>query len=140
MKCNCSNCGGEITGLAHIGIRVRDMEASIRFYVDTLGFTLTDTHQAGPTKLAFLNIGTCLIELIQPAQYDERTPGQIDHIAVEVKDIEHLVCRLVEKNVRFLSNEIGTMDTLLGGVKNIFFTGPDGERFEFFEYLTDRQG
>ncbi|NLG23788.1 MAG: VOC family protein [Clostridiales bacterium] len=135
MGCKCDNCGGGIVGLAHIGIRVRDMEVSKKFYIDALGFELTDECQMGATKLAFLNIGDCKIELIQPADYAERVPGQIDHIAVEVTEIEPLVCRLIEKGVRFDTDQISDAPGLLGGVRNIFFSGPDGERIEFFEYL-----
>ena len=125
---------GKITGLAHIGIKVKDMDASLRFYTEVLGFELTHKQQSGTTILAFLNIGTCLLELIQSAVYEERTPGQVDHIAVEVKGIEALVDDLRAKGVHFLADEINVAPGLLDGVKNIFFTGPDGERFEFFEY------
>ena len=134
MGCKCDNCGGKIVGLAHIGVRVSDMDASIRFYTEVLGFELTHRQMLGTTELAFLNIGTCLIELIHPANFEPRQAGQVDHIAMEVKDIEMLVCRLIEKRVPFLSNNINDAPALLDGVKNIFFTGPDGERFEFFEY------
>ncbi|MBQ2957588.1 MAG: VOC family protein [Clostridia bacterium] len=134
MACNCDNCGGQIVGLAHIGVRVSDMEKSIKFYTEVLGFELTSQQILGTSHLAFLNIGTCLIELIHPANYVAREAGQIDHIAMEVKDIDMLVCRLIEKGVPFLSNSINDAKDLLDGVKNIFFTGPDGERFEFFEY------
>jgi len=125
---------GKITGLAHIGIKVKDIDASIRFYTDILGFELTHKQQSGTSVLAFLNIGTCLIELIQSAVYEERTPGQVDHIAVEVKGIEALTASLRARGVRFLSDDIALCPNLLDGVKNIFFVGPDGERFEFFEH------
>ena len=125
---------GKITGLAHIGIKVRDMDASLKFYTEVLGFELTHKQQNGTSVLAFLNIGTCLLELIQSAVYEERTPGQVDHIAVEVKGIEALVADLRAKGVHFLAEEINVAPGLLDGVKNICFTGPDGERFEFFEY------
>lgn len=133
MGCNCDACGGQITGLAHIGIFVKDMEASVRFYRDTLGFEVTDECNLG-SRLVFCNKGTCLLELIRPKNYEPRVPGQIDHIAVEVVEIEPLVCRLIEKGVKFLG-DISEVPSLLGGVKNIFFEGPDGERIEFFEYL-----
>ena len=48
--------------------------------------------------------------------------------------IEALVADLKAKGVQFLSDEIALCPGLLDGVKNIFFVGPDGERFEFFEY------
>ena len=125
---------GKITGLAHIGIKVRDMAASLKFYTEVLGFEKTGEQIFGTSHLAFLNIGTCLLELIQGTQYEERTAGQVDHIAVEVKGIEALVETLKSKGVQFLSDEVSVAPGLLDGVKNIFFVGPDGERFEFFEY------
>lgn len=120
---------GKIKGLAHIGVFVKDMETSVKFYRDILGFTVTDVHN----NLTFCNIGTCLIELVEIKDYQPRTPGQVDHIAVEVENIEELVAELRAKGVE-LPEKIGEMPTLLGGVKNIFFVGPDGERIELFEY------
>lgn len=134
MGCKCEQCGGKVVGLAHIGVQVRDIEASKAFYVGSLGFELTDECQMGPTKLAFLNVGDCKIELIQPGDFRPRVPGQIDHICVEVEDIDTLVCKLIEKGVKFDSDRINDAPGLLGGVRNIFFAGPDGERIEFFEY------
>ena len=125
---------GKITGLAHIGIKVKDMAASLKFYTEVLGFEKTGEQVFGTSHLAFLNIGTCILELIQAAQYEERTAGQVDHIAVEVKGIEALVEKLRAQGVQFLSDEVHVAPGLLDGVKNIFFVGPDGERFEFFEY------
>ena len=125
---------GKITGLAHIGVKVKDIDASIRFYTELLGFELTHKQTNGTSILAFLSAGTCLLELIQSAVYEPRTPGQVDHIAVEVKGIEALVADLRAKGVHFLSDDIALCPGLLDGVKNIFFTGPDGERLEFFEY------
>ena len=125
---------GKVTGLAHIGIKVKDIDASIKFYTELLGFELTHKQVFGSSTLAFLGAGSCLLELIQGSQYEERTPGQVDHIAVEVKGIEALVAFLKENGVRFLSDEIAVCPDLIDGVKNIFFLGPDDERLEFFEY------
>ena len=125
---------GAVTGLAHIGVRVKDMDASIRFYTELLGFKLAARQKLGASELAFLTCGTCEIELIRGATYEERTPGQVDHIAVEVRGIEPLVERLRAAGVSFLDEEISTVPNLLDGVKNIFFLGPDGERLELFDY------
>ncbi len=137
MPCECGSCG-KMVGLAHIGIMSSDMERSLDFYVAKLGLELTNrTMLANGTELAFCNVGTCLIELVahaDPSGIIGRPAGIIDHIAIEVTDIDGLVCRLFDNGVNF-PTEVGTMPTLLGGVKNIFFQGPDGERIEFFEYL-----
>lgn len=104
---------GKITGLAHIGIKVRDMAASLKFYTEVLGFEKTGEQMFGTSHLAFLNIGTCILELIQGAQYEERTAGQVDHIAVEVKGIETLVEKLKAQGVQFLSDEVNVAPGLL---------------------------
>jgi lactoylglutathione lyase len=113
---------------------VKDIEASVKFYAEALGFELTARHSMGTAQLAFLNVGSCCIELVQTADYAPRPAGVVDHIAIEAEDIETLVCKLIEKGIVFLS-DINTANGLLGGIKNVFFTGPDGERLEFFEYI-----
>ena len=135
MRCECASCGGEITGLAHIGVMVRDIEASLRFYVEALGFEVTDRADMGEVKLAFLNIGSCLLELVQTPDASPREAGPVDHIAMEVKDIDALMCRLTDRGVKFASESASHSPSLLGGVKNVFFAGPDGEKLEFFEYV-----
>lgn len=133
MGCNCENCGGVVTGLHHIGVHVRDARASEKFYVETLGFEKTNEFVNGPTTLIFVKAGGCVVELIENANKDDRPVGTIDHIALQVKDIEPFVCRLTEKMVNFDTGEIRENPWLFGGAKNIFFKGPDGERIEFFE-------
>ncbi|MBQ1257788.1 MAG: VOC family protein [Clostridia bacterium] len=133
MACNCNNCGGVVTGLHHIGVHVRDAKVSEKFYVDLLGFEKTHEFHNGPTTLIFVRAGSCVIELIENANKDDRPVGTIDHICLEVKDIEPFVCRLTEKMVNFDTGEIKENAWLFGGAKNIFFKGPDGERIEFFQ-------
>ncbi len=133
MACNCNSCGGAVTGLHHIGVHVKDARASEKFYVEDLGFEKTHEFVNGQTTLIFVKAGTCIIELIENANKDERPVGTIDHIAMEVTDIEPFVCRLTEKMIKFDTGVISKNDWLFGGAKNIFFKGPDGERIEFFE-------
>jgi lactoylglutathione lyase len=119
-----------IKGLAHIGIFVKDMDASIDFY-KRLGFTLDGEENVG-VKLAFLSAGTCLIELIE--QKEVRSTGVVDHIAMEVDDIGAAVERAVENGINIDASKIEAV-LILGGIKNVFFDGPDDEKLEFFEYV-----
>jgi len=119
---------GHITGLAHIGIYVNNMDESIDFY-KRLGFTL-DREAKPVVRLAFLSTGTCLIELIEKPH--ERSAGIIDHIALEVDNIDMAVAEANEKGIHIDAAEI--RESLLGGVRNLFFNGPNGERLELFEY------
>ena len=122
---------GNIKGLAHIGIFVKDIDASIDFY-KRLGFTL-DKVENIHIRLAFLSAGTCLIELVEKKELAARTAGPVDHFAVEVDDIDAAIARAVEKGIEIDASAVSSLG-ILGGIKNVFFEGPDGERIEFFEY------
>ena len=133
------NTQGEIIGLAHIGVHTDDLEKSIEFYRDVLGFTVDHIAEirGGAVKRGFLVQGSCVIELIHNPGMEvaaNRQAGIIDHIALGVKDISPLVKRLEAKGVAYETKEPGHVD-LKNGAKNIFFQGPSGERLEFFEYL-----
>jgi len=123
---------GKITGLAHIGVFVRDIDKSIDFY-KRLGFTLDKEEQIG-IRLAFLSAGTCLIELVEKTDIPKRDAGVVDHIAVTVDNLEAAIENAKAQGIEIDSSQINELQ-ILGGVKNVFFDGPDGERLEFFEYL-----
>ena len=124
---------GIITGLAHIGIFVKDTKTSLDFY-KRLGFTLDNEASVDNLKLSFLSAGTCLIELVEfeNGENSGRPAGVVDHIAVEVDDIEAAVANANKNGIK-IDSSIGTVQ-ILGGIKNVFFEGPDGERIEFMEY------
>lgn len=124
---------GKVTGLAHIGVKVKDIEASKKFYTELLGFQIDDENDLGRVKLVFLSNGNCLIELIS-ADVVPEMPGQIDHICMEVEGIDALVAELKQKGLVF-DGEVSYGAAIRGGIKNIFFKGPDGERIEFFDYM-----
>lgn len=79
---------GRVTGLAHVGIYTHDMEASIQFYKDSLGFSWMYEKQIplaeGTIRLVLMQNGTCAIELIQPVppglrRTNQRVPFRILH-------------------------------------------------------------
>ena len=118
-----------IKGLSHIGIFTNDIDASIDFY-KRLGFSLDKEADIG-LRLAFLSAGCCRIELI--ARPHHREAGVVDHIAMEVDDIDAAVACAVANGIKINAEDIKSVD-IFGGIKNVFFTGPDGERLEFFEH------
>lgn len=128
-----------LTGLAHIGVRVSDMQRSLEFYVNDLGMELTDLYtRNGGTQLGFVQAGTCIIELICSPNVDVKalSAGQVDHICFECDDIEEYMSKL-EGKVEVIS-PIGTMPDIMGGAKNVFFKGPDGERIELFQFTSKK--
>lgn len=126
-----------VLGLAHIGVKIRDAQASRAFY-EKLGF-ITDVVDVRPngTTLVFLHAGTCILELIQPADTSKlpACEGTFAHVCLEVRNIEDFVENLKKEGMVGQDAKINTLD-LLGGVKNIFFPGPDGEQVELFDYYT----
>ena len=120
--------------LAHFGLYVKDPEVSKQFYMDVLGFKLIyETDPDMETKLIFLQSNDCIIELIGNKGGD-RIDGYFDHLCLKVDDIEKAVEDLKAKGVE-IEGEIHTSRRVLGGTKNVFFRGPDGEHLEIHQFL-----
>ncbi len=97
--------GGRPRRIDHVAIVVRDLEASLRFYRDTLGISpsrVLDFPSEG-VKIAFLPMGGpggSQIELLEPtdpasgaARFLEKRGEGLHHICLEVSDI---ACALEE--------------------------------------------
>ncbi len=128
-----------LTGLHHIGVFTSDIANSEKFY-EMIGFESYYKNAApSGSQIVFVRAGSCVIELIQPTDSTKalgRPEGQIAHIAIAVKDIESTVKELQAKGVVFDVEAPGhNPGFMAGGMKNIFFTGPAGERLELFEEL-----
>ena len=127
----------KLTGLAHIGVLVTNADVSKDFYLNTLHFDLKAEHTLeNGTQLIFCDAGSCQIELVYIPGATAKPEGVVSHIAIECDDIEGWVEELRAKGVEFESDTIGVMADLLGGAKNIFLHGPDGERIELWEYTS----
>jgi len=127
----------KLLGLAHIGILVSDADVSKDFYLNTLRFDLKAEHVLpNGTRLVFCDAGSCQIELVCPANPVAKPEGVVSHIAIECSNIEGWVEELKAKGVRFETGKISVMAELLGGAKNVFINGPDGERIELWEYTS----
>lgn len=120
--------------LEHVGIMVKDIEASIRFYSEVLGLRMAGREKLDDgVELAFLSYpdsDNVQVELISGGHEDIPAKGKVDHLAFTVSDIEAEVERLRLLGVRLIDE---TPRTVLNGIKIAFFYGPDGERLEFFQ-------
>lgn len=123
----------DIIGLHHIGVKCADAEVSKEFYGKLLGFENVGEFRKGESHLVFMKKGSCVIELIEKVGLEPIGAGQVDHVALTVSGIAEIVENLKANNVNFINDSIGYADWIYGGVDNIFFYGPDGERIELFE-------
>ena len=134
-------CCEEITGLAHIGVFVQDIEVSKKFYTEILSFECyfecgIDTDD-GVIKVAFIRRGSCVIELVEFPAHDKRsTDGVIAHIALNVNDINLIQICLEKKGIKFETEKPVELPMVFAnGVKYINLEGPDGEVIELNQTL-----
>jgi catechol 2,3-dioxygenase-like lactoylglutathione lyase family enzyme len=110
-------------GFAHMLMQVADIEASKRFYVDLLGFTIR------PAKP--LADGRPFVPFLQGLALTTGGPGaplQIDHMAYTVHDVEGLAARLRAAGVHFFQD---VHDGIYG--RTIYVADPDGTKVELYE-------
>ncbi len=128
-----------IQKMEHTAIMVQDMERSIQFYCDVLGFNVRLRGRKPDREMAFLYLESqpdMEIELICDADsavgYNE--DGIVNHLAFTVNDIEAAIGYLKDKRVEFCSDEI--KPTLEGG-RMILFWGPSRELLQLVERVNN---
>ena len=138
---------------SHFGICVRDLERSVRFYCDGLGFEKAESHAIG-TEFArlmdldevsvtsqFIRRGPTAIELLaftdpDPVGDGVRRPVHrlgLTHLSFRVRDLEATLQRLVELGGSVVDSSRTTID--LGGtpLRFVYCTDPDGVRVELMD-------
>lgn len=95
----------------HIGIAVKDLEESLKFYQETLGLDLAgiEVVEEQKVRVAFLPIGDTEIELLEStdpegpiARHIEKRGQGVQHLAVRVENIEEAIVEMKEKGVRMI--------------------------------------
>ncbi|WP_409342660.1 VOC family protein [Paenibacillus sp. MBLB4367] len=123
-----------IRKVEHIGVWVKNMDESVRFYTEVLGMNLIDRVRIdAELELGFLSFAGAedvQLELISRGYEGQPDNGIVHHVAFTVTEIESEVERLKQLGVRMLDE---TPRVILDGVKIAFFFGPDGERLELFQ-------
>jgi len=98
----------------HIGIAVKNLEETLKFYTEVLGLKLhgTEVVEEQKVKVAFLPIGDTEVELLEStssegpiAKFIEAKGEGIQHIAFRVKDIEAALAELKEKGIRLIDEK-----------------------------------
>lgn len=90
-------------GLDHVAIVVRDLEAAIRLYRDTLGLELTEVEEVPEQQVrtAIFGKGMGRVELICPttadsgvAKFLEKRGEGLHHVCIEVDDLDRALDEL----------------------------------------------
>ncbi len=134
-----------IKNIDHIGIMTNDLQKSVRFYTDVLGFSIImkmELEEAGLSAV-FIQKDGSKIELMEyrgkiaPKRskcVEISTGGSSipinDHITFSLDDMEDTVAELKEKGVVFDLEPV----QLEGGMKLAFFKDPNGLLIELIEH------
>ena len=80
-----------VTGLDHIGLRVRDVELSLEFYTGVLGLESERVEEWRNGKVAFPSVrldSSTLIDLFAASDGGEPTANNQDHFCLEIEPID----------------------------------------------------
>ena len=126
-----------IYGIHHICVHTPDIERSIEFYRDIIGFRVVGRETCDFGEYAMLRLNDSRLELIQPNERDENTfgdKGSITHIGLDVRGLDEVVKQLRAKGVCFLSEEIEDEPAPMGGLRAIQLLGPSEEHINLYEF------
>ena len=129
-----------ITAIGHVALKVADLDRSLAFYRDTLGFDeimrLHHDHD-GSTWLVYLRVtDTQFIELF-PDGVGDRAPGSdataINHLCLETDDLDATAAELAARGVALTVPP----KTGLDNNRQCWIEDPDGNRIEFMQMGAD---
>ena len=123
------------TGVQHIGIPTNDIDKTVDFY-HKLGFeTAFETvNEEADEKVVFLKLGTLVVETYENHAAVLRV-GAIDHVALDVKDIEEIYQYINQAGLNTTQDSIHFLPFWENGVKFFTIEGPNKEKVEFSQYL-----
>ena len=124
-----------LKGVQHLGVPTNDLERTIRVY-ERLGFevALRTLNEKTDEKVAFLRHGNLMIETYENHQATMKD-GAIDHIAIDVTDIEKCYEIANELRLDVLDDGIQFLPFWENGVKFFTVRGPNNEKVEFNQQL-----
>jgi catechol 2,3-dioxygenase-like lactoylglutathione lyase family enzyme len=142
-------------GLHHVGITVKDLEASIRFYHDVLGLEFSNEPSpwfdgealgkavgvpGGALRQVSLILGDTMLELLEyrspPSETEAPLKSQsrgASHVGFLVDDIQAKKAELEAKGIEFYSDVNSVDDGVLAGWRWVYFEDPDGYPLELVE-------
>lgn len=102
------------TRIDHIGIVVESIDASLKTYCDTLGFTLLERRTVAEhlVEVAFLDAGNSALELLAPldttsgtARFLQNRGEGVHHICFAVDDIAATLTELRAQGMRLIDEQ-----------------------------------
>ena len=129
------NVTEQLNGIQHIGIPTNNIEATVHFY-EKMGFetALRTLNEEAGEKVAFLKLGSLVIETYENKAAKMKA-GAIDHVAIDVKDIERVYEMIDREGMNTTNDIIHFLPFWENGVRFFTIEGPNKEKIEFSQYL-----
>lgn len=135
---------------SHVGICVSDLERSLRFYCEGIGFEPTQLHDVGPefgrlmeidgvqVRSQFLRLEATLVELlfyvapgfVGPAERRPVNQLGLTHLNFRVDDVDAVAAELARLGGTVLEH---TRTTFSPEMDFVYCTDPDGTRIELMK-------
>ena len=128
-----------INGLGHVAIKVTDLERSLDYYVNKLGFPemLRLKKDDGSVWLVYLRITDDQYLEVFPGAENDRAPGWdangLNHVCLTVDDIEPVLAAIAAAGISLLL----PLKTAIDGNRQAWLEDPDGNRIELMEMAAD---
>lgn len=129
------NVKEQLNGIQHIGIPTNNIEATVHFY-EKMGLetALRTLNEEAGEKVAFLKLGSLVIETYENKAAKMKA-GAIDHVAIDVKDIERVYEMIDREGMNTTNDIIHFLPFWENGVRFFTIEGPNKEKIEFSQYL-----
>ena len=121
------------TGIQHVGIPTKDMDATKKFYED-LGFEAAFETVNDEARVCFLKMYNLVMEVYESEDAAGKI-GAIEHVAIDVTDIEQVYKEICDKNMNTLQDESHFLPFWDNGVRFFTIKGPNEEKIEFSQFL-----
>lgn len=122
-----------MTGVQHVGIPTNDIDTTIAFY-ESLGFRNVYRTVNGSEEVCFLRMGNLCIETYQNGKA-ALYAGAVDHIAIDVTDIDAAYQAVSELGCTFFEPGISSLPFWGNGIRYFIILGPNQEKLEFCQIL-----
>lgn len=128
-----------ITGYGHAALKVKDVDASLAFYRDQLGFPeMLRLHKDdGSLWLVYLRITDLHYLEIFPGAEENRAPGWnangVNHLCFTIDDLDATTKRITDSGIKLTAAVKSGAD----GNRQAWIEDPDGNRIELMEMHPD---
>jgi lactoylglutathione lyase len=128
-----------ITGVGHVAIKVTDLDRSLDYYINKLGFPemLRLTKDDGSVWLVYLRITDDQYLEVFPGAENDRAPGWnangMNHMCLTVDNIDEVLERIAAAGLSLLL----PLKTAIDGNRQAWLEDPDGNRIELMEMAPD---